>query len=58
MLDEFSAYDVWQQVKNNQEYSCYFKEYSEKAYPNRGYMFNVLFYTPIWKQRNVPILTF
>ena len=56
MLDEFSAFDVWQQIKDKQEYSCYFKEYSVKAYPKREYLFNVFFYCFNWEQRNVPML--
>ena len=40
-LDEFSAFDAWQQVKDKPEYSCYFKEYSSKAVPGRAYLYNV-----------------
>ena len=39
--DEFSASDAWQQVKDKKEINCYFKEYSNKAIPNRGYLYNV-----------------
>ena len=41
MLDEFSAFDAWKQVENKEGFSCFFKEYSEKAYPNRAYLYNV-----------------
>ena len=41
MLDEFSALDAWKQVKDKEVYACFFKEYSEKAYPNRAYLYNV-----------------
>ena len=41
MYDEFSTVDAWKQVRDNEEYSCYFKEYSKKATPNREYLYNV-----------------
>ena len=40
-FDEFSSKDAWKQVRNNPKITIYFKDYSEKAIPNRSYMYNV-----------------
>jgi hypothetical protein len=39
--EEFKAMDVWKQIKLKPKIACYFKEYSEKAVPNRTYLYNV-----------------
>ena len=38
--DEFKAKDVWKQIRNDKKFNIYFKIYSEKAYPDRTYMYN------------------
>ena len=39
--DEFKTDAAWKQIKKKEEFNVYFKEYSEKSYPNRTYMYNV-----------------
>ena len=39
--EEFNSKEVWKNVKNKPEVSCYFKDYGDKGSPNREYMFNV-----------------
>ena len=56
--DEFKAKDVWAQIKDNEVYSIYFKEYSEKAYPDRTYMYNSNFNPPHNKDENLYVLNF
>jgi len=42
--DEFSVADVWKQVRKNPKINVYFKDYSEKAVPNRKYLYNVRYF--------------
>ena len=39
--DEFKTDEAWKQIKDKAEYNPYFKDYSDKAIPNRKYMYNV-----------------
>lgn len=43
IYEEFNAKEIWNQIKDQEKYSNYFKEFSEKGFPNREYMFNVPF---------------
>ena len=40
--DEFKAEEVWKQIKDDDKISIYFKGYSNKGYPDRTYMYNVI----------------
>ena len=39
--DEFKTGEAWKQIRNKGDYSPYFKDYSEKSFPTRTYMYNV-----------------